>query len=63
MNRIIVIHLFRHEYIRNLDNQELGIDFKKISVPSADDFKVPDYSYLGYPQTSLASKEVFHIFQ
>jgi hypothetical protein len=38
----------------------LGIDFKKISIPTAEDFALPDYSYNGYPQTSLASKEVFY---
>jgi hypothetical protein len=37
----------------------LGIEFKKINVPTAQDFALPDYSYSGYPQTSLASKEVF----
>ena len=52
------IYFFRHEYIRNLDNPKLGIDFKRIEIPSAQDFSLPDFSITGYPQTSLASKEV-----
>lgn len=55
---MMVISLFRHEYIRNLDNRELGIDFKRVTVPTNEDFRLPDYSFGGYPQTSLASKEV-----
>jgi len=54
--------LFRHDYIRNLDNPKLGIEFKKINVPTAQDFSLPDYSHSGYPQTSLASKEVYLLF-
>ncbi|CAF3623238.1 unnamed protein product [Rotaria sp. Silwood1] len=48
---------YKHDYLRNLDNPKLGIDFKKIYVPTAQDFAVSDYSFTGYPQTSLASKE------
>ncbi|CAF1270425.1 unnamed protein product [Rotaria sordida] len=48
---------YKHDYLRNLDNPKLGIDFKKINIPTAQDFSIPDYSFTGYPQTSLASKE------
>jgi hypothetical protein len=59
---MIDIHFFRHDYIRNLDNPRLGIDFKKINFPTAEDFTLADFSLSGYPQTSLASKEVFFIY-
>ena len=49
---------FRHDYLRNLSNGQLGIDFRKINVPTAEDFALPTFSFAGYPQTSLASKEV-----
>ncbi|CAF4098028.1 unnamed protein product [Rotaria sp. Silwood2] len=48
---------YKHDYLRNLDNPKLGIDFKKINIPTAQDFAIADYSFTGYPQTSLASKE------
>ncbi|CAF1959019.1 unnamed protein product [Rotaria magnacalcarata] len=48
---------YKHEFLRNLDNPKLGIDFKKILIPTAQDFALPNYSFTGYPQTSLASKE------
>jgi len=60
--KLFILILFRHDYIRNLDNPKLGIEFKKINIPSAQDFALPDYSHSGYPQTSLASKEVYLLF-
>jgi hypothetical protein len=60
-NEIIDLHFFRHDYLRSLDNPRLGIDFKKLEIPNAQDFTISDYSFSGYPQTSLASKEVLLI--
>jgi hypothetical protein len=37
----------------------MGINFKQISLPSAQDFNIAQYTFSGYPQVSLASKEVF----
>jgi hypothetical protein len=56
---MVDIYIFRHDYLRNLNNPKMGIEFKKLYIPSAADFNLPDYSFSGYPQTSLASKEVF----
>ncbi|CAF1368872.1 unnamed protein product [Adineta steineri] len=48
---------YKHDNLRNQDNPQLGIDFRKITMPSAQDFNIATYSYGGFPQVSLASKE------
>jgi hypothetical protein len=39
----------------------MGINFKQITLPSAQDFNIATYTFSGYPQVSLASKEVFDL--
>ncbi len=58
-NQIIDIQIFRHDYLRHPDNSYMGINFKQITLPSAQDFNIAQYTFSGYPQVSLASKEVF----
>jgi hypothetical protein len=48
----------RQDYLLDQNNQNLGVDFKKIAFPNEQDFILPEYSYVGYPQLSLASKTV-----
>jgi hypothetical protein len=48
----------RHDYLLNQTNRKLGVEFQKIFIPNNQDFIVPEYSYIGYPHVSLASKDV-----
>ena len=36
----------------------MGIQFKTIDAPNPQEFPLPEYSFAGFPQTSLASRKV-----
>jgi hypothetical protein len=48
----------RHDYLLNNEKENFGVDFKKVLFPSDQEFVLPEFSYSGYPQVSLASKDV-----
>lgn len=40
-----------------MSNDQSGVIFQRVTVPTVQDFAIPAFSVSGYPQTSLASKE------
>jgi hypothetical protein len=48
----------RQDYLRNQENKKLGVEFKKVDFPDNQHLVLPDFSYRGYPQLSLACKDV-----
>ncbi len=59
--KLFFFFVIRHDYLLDHNNQKLGVEFKKINFPNNEDFVLPDFSYVGYPQLSLASKDVCKI--
>ncbi|CAF3501562.1 unnamed protein product [Rotaria socialis] len=47
---------YRQNYLLNHNTERHGIEFKPIVGASRQDLLLPEYSYDGYPQVSLASK-------
>jgi hypothetical protein len=54
----IVYFCNRYDFLRDQENRRLGVEFKIIAHPSSQDFVLPDFSYEGYPQLTLACKDV-----
>jgi hypothetical protein len=48
----------RYDYLHNPDQQNFGVEFRKIVFPNNQDFALPEFSYFGYPQLSLACRDV-----
>ena len=55
------IFINRHDYLLDPNNSQLGVEFKKILFPNSQDFVLQEFFFAGYPQLSLASKEVCFI--
>jgi hypothetical protein len=47
----------RSDYLLNPD-QNFGVEFRKIVFPNNQDFALPEFSEFGYPQLSLACRDV-----
>jgi hypothetical protein len=61
-SKIIFIFIDRLDYLHNPDQQQIGVEFRKIVFPNNQDFVLPEFSYFGYPQLSLACRYVCFSF-